>query len=170
MVYLAPHRRPGIRASGAGGAMGDIGGDATVSDLVAQVNRFGQTAPSGYQFVTDPFTAPPAMFGISLLPMNIGLATTALTIYQRRATDAYNQFHDVGSQQAITAANAGFADPVGFVTGRLTDVTRTLQALADSLGIPPAAGGVVTDTGLSSGTILLAAGILAAWWLMEPKR
>jgi hypothetical protein len=76
----------------------------------------------------------------------------------------------VGSQQAIAAANAGFADPVGFVTGRLTDVTRTLQALADSLGIPPAAGGVVTDTGLSSGTILLAAGILAAWWLMEPKR
>jgi len=151
--------------------MGDV---ATSSDpvgaLVAQVNRFDAKAPSGYQFVTDLFTAPPSFFGVSVLPVSLALATMALTIYQRRATDAYNQFHDTGSQQAIAAANAGFADPAKFVGDNLTTVTQTLQAFADSLGIPPAQGDSVADTGLSSGTVLLAVGILVAWWWMEPKR
>lgn len=150
--------------------MGDTGSDVRAADLVDQVNRFGSGAPSAYQFVTTPFTAPPAVFGISLMPMSIGLATVALTIYQRRATDAYNQFHDAGSQQAITAANAGMADPVGFVTSHLADVTQTLQAFADSLGIPPAGSGATTDTGPSGGPLLIGAVILAVWWLMESKR
>lgn len=173
MTYLAPRgfaARLRAPRRGPGGAMGDVGGSASVADLVAQVNRFGAGAPTGYQFVTEPFTAPPAMFGISLLPMSIGLATIALTIYQRRATDAYNQFHDAGSQQAIAAANAGFVDPVGFVTGHLADVTHTLQAFADSQGIPPAGDDAAADTGGAGGALLLAAGILAVWWLMEPKR
>lgn len=151
--------------------MGDVAapaGDPAV--LAAQVNRFGTSAPSGYQFVTEPFTAPPAFFGVPLIPISIGLATMALTIYQRRATDAYNQFHDAGSQQAITAANAGFADPVGFITGHLAEVTQTLQAFADSLGIPPAPGDAPTDTGPSGGPLLIGAVIIAVWWLMERKR
>jgi hypothetical protein len=151
--------------------MGDVAPDVTAADLVAQVNRFGLGAPSAYQFVTTPFTAPAAFFGVPLMPIGVGLATVALTIYQRRATDAYNQFHDTGSQQAITAANAGFADPVAFVTGHLSEVTKTLQAFADSLGIPPASSGTAApDDGSSSGTLMLAAGILAVWWLMERKR
>jgi hypothetical protein len=151
--------------------VGDVTADATPADLVAQVNRFGPGAPSAYQFVTTPFTAPVALLGITLLPIGVGLATTALTIYQRRASDAYNQFHDAGSQQAIADANAGFADPVSFVTTHLGQVTQTLQAFADSLGIPPAPGSAtVSDTGLSSGTLMLAGGILAVWWLMERKR
>lgn len=149
-------------------------GDVAVSSedpaaLAAQVNRFGTGAPSGYQFVTEPFTAPPAFFGVPLMPIGIGLATMALTIYQRRATDAYNQFHDAGSQQAITAANAGFSDPVGFITGHLAEVTRTLQAFADSLGIPPAPGDAPTE-GPSAGPIAIGAVIIAVWWLMERKR
>jgi len=178
MTYMAPRdfaarqRAQGLRPYRRRGAMGDVTADVTPGDLVAQVNRFGTGAPSAYQFVTTPFTAPVAVFGISLLPIGIGLATTALTIYQRRASDAYNQFHDAGSQQAITAANAGFADPVAFVTSHLADVTQTLQAFADSLGIPPASSGTAasSDAGLSSGTLMLAGGILAVWWLMERKR
>jgi hypothetical protein len=120
--------------------------------------------------VTEPFTAPPSFFGVSLLPMSIGLATAALTIYQRRATDAYNQFHDAGSQVAITTANAGFADPVAFVTGHLSEVTQTLQQFADSLGIPAASSGAPADTGPSGGPLLIGAVIVGVWWLMERKR
>jgi len=152
--------------------MGDVAADVTSADLVAQVNRFGPGAPSAYQFVTTPFTAPVAVYGISLMPIGVGLATVALTIYQRRATDAYNQFHDAGSQQAVAAANAGYADPVAFVTSHLAEVTQTLQAFADSLGIPPATSATTagSDTGLSTGTLVLAGGLLAVWWLMERKR
>lgn len=171
MSYLSPALGQTVRACGRGGAMGDVSpAPDTVSALVAQVNRFDAKAPSGYQFVTEPFTAPPSFFGVALLPISVALATMALVIYQRRATDAYNQFHDAGSQQAIAAANAGFADPPGFVTDHLTDVTQTLQAFADSLGIAPPPGDTPTNGGGSSGTLLLVAGVLAAWWWMEPKR
>jgi len=152
--------------------MGDVAADVTPADLVAQVNRFGPGAPSAYQFVSTPFTAPVAVLGITLLPIGMGLAITALTIYQRRASDAYNQFHDAGSEQAIADANAGFADPVGFVTSHLGQVTQTLQAFADSLGIPAAPTGATAspEAGLSTGTLMLAGGILAVWWIMERKR
>jgi hypothetical protein len=150
--------------------MGDVGTQITAGDLAAQVNRFGAGAPSGYQFVTEPFAAPPSVFGVSLMPMSIGLATSALTIYQRRATDAYNQFHDTGSELAITTANAGFADPIAFVTGHLSEVTQTVQQFADSLGIPPASSGAPAETGTSGGPLLIGAAIVAVWWLMERKR
>lgn len=148
--------------------MGDVGGGGggtSVTDLADQVNRFGAGAPSGYQFVTTPFSAPPAPFGIQLLPLDIGLATMATTIYQRRATDAYNQFHDQGSLNAINKANAGFADPVTFVTNNLADVVTTIRAYADSLGIPPATSDAPGDTGISTGTLILAA-LAAAWFLL----
>lgn len=147
--------------------MGDVSvGGTSVADLANQVNRFGAGAPSGYQFVTTPFPTPLAPFGIQILPLDIGLATMATTIYQRRATDAYNQFHDQGSLNAINKANAGFADPVSFVTNNLADVVTTLRAYADSLGIPPATSDTaVSDTGVSSGTLILAA-LAAAWFLL----
>jgi hypothetical protein len=141
--------------------MGDAAPADPVATLAAQVNRFGASAPVGYQFVTTPF-AP---------PMSMGLATAALTIYQRRATDAYSQFHDAGSQAAIDAANAGFSDPVSFVMGHLSEVISTVATFADALGIPGAgANAEPADTGTSTGSILLAAGILGLWWLMEGKR
>lgn len=174
MTYMAPRdfatwrRAHGVRG---GGAMGDVAAAGDPGALVAQVNRFNTQAPSGYQFVTEPFTAPVSVLGITLLPVSLPLATMALTIYQRRATDAYNQFHDAGSLQAIATANAGYADPVKFVTDHMAEVTQTLQAFADSLGIPPVPSEASTlDTGVSTGTLLLAGGILVAWWLMEPKR
>jgi len=165
MKHLRPLAVSG-RARGRGRAMGDDAtGGATVTDLAIQVNRFGAQAPAGYQFVTVPFDAPPAPYGIQLLPLGIGLATMALTIYQRRATDAYNRFHDQGSQQAIAKANAGFADPVTFVTANLGEIVPTLRAFADSLGIPADPGdAAATDAGISAGTIILA-GILL-WWLL----
>lgn len=167
MTYTRPALALRRRARGGGGAMGDVGGGGgtSVADLADQVNRFGPGAPAAYQFVTTPFDRPPAPYGIQLIPLDVGLATMALTIYQRRATDAYNQFHDRGSQNAITKANAGFADPVAFVTNNLADVVSTLRAFADSLGIPPAPGDTVSDIGISSGTLLLAA-LAAMWWLL----
>jgi hypothetical protein len=144
----------------------DTSGSASVADLANQVNRFGAAAPTGYQFVTTPFDVPPAPFGIQLLPLNLGLATMALTIYQRRASDAYSQFHDQGSLNAINQANAGFADPVAFVTKNLSVVVSTLRAFADALGIPPVGGETSTfDTGISTGSLILAA-LAAAWWLL----
>ncbi len=161
MSYIAPAHGRVARARGLRGAMGDVVAPAgdPAAGLVAQVNRFGPGAPTGYQFVSEPFS----------LPMGISMATTALTIYQRRATDAYNQFHDAGSEQAIAAANAGYADPVAFITGHLAEVTQTLQAFADSLGIPPATSGI-PPIGPDGGPILIGAVILAVWWLMERKR
>jgi len=135
--------------------LGDVVGPGL--DLADQVNRFGAAAPSAYQFVSTPFPRSPTV--------SLGLATAALTIYQRSATDAYAHFHDQGSLQAIDKANAGFADPVAFVTNNMAEVLTVLHAFADSLGLPPAGDAATPDgDGLSTGTLLLAA--LVVWWLL----
>lgn len=161
MSYIRPALGHVSRACGLGGALGEVAMNDPIATLAAQVNRFGAAAPAAYRFVTTP-VAP---------PMNPALALAALTIYQRRATDAYSQFHDVGSEMAINAANAGFSDPVSFVTGRLPEVITTVGAFADALGLPPpgsASGG--PEGGSSVGAIVLAAGFFGLWWLMEDKR
>jgi hypothetical protein len=150
--------------STAHGSLGCCGlGDAApaptdpVAILSSQVNRFGTSAPSGYQYVTTPFLAS------GTVPLD--LATVAITIYLRRATDSYNQFHDAGSAAAIVAANAGFASPVDFVTMRLADVTQTIGAFADSLGLPPAGG----DAG-GVPIWVIGVGLVAAWLVLNPSR
>lgn len=136
-------------------AMGDAApAPVTFATLAAQVNRFGPAgAPAGYQFVMRPFQ-------LDAVKLDPGLALVAVTIYLRRATDAYNQFHDAGSEQAIAAANAGFADPVAFVTPRLADVTQVVSEFADSLGLPAAEG-----ASGSISPIAIAAGIGLVLWL-----
>ncbi len=132
------------RCRHAGGrAMGDAEAPS-VATLAAQVNRFGVAAPAAYRFVTTPYTA-----SDTLTP---ALALTALTIYLRRATEAYASFHDEGSEQAIAAANAGFANPTGFVTNNLGAVTQAVALFADSLGLPGA-----TSLPFSSTTFAVAA-------------
>lgn len=154
MTYHRPYGLSGC------GAMGDTAVTDPVADLVAQVNRFGPAAPAGLQFVQQPL---PLATGISP-----ELALAALTIYQRRSTDAFNQFHDAGSAAAIAAANLGFANPVAFVTGALSDVTRTIAGYADSMGLPNADGTSSTIAGIDLQTIIVVAGIgLAAWWLVK---
>lgn len=152
-----PGKRPG---SPGGRAMGDVAAPSSpVADLAAQVNRFGPQAPTGYQFVTTPFP-----LATGNVPQD--LALVAVTIYQRRATDAFNQFHDAGSEAAITLANQGFANPVAFLAPRMGEVTSTIAAFADSLGIPPAAGASSTSAlGDSSNLLLLAAAVAALLWL-----
>ncbi len=138
MSFLRPSHRPG-RQRGRGGSLGDVG-YATVADLAAQVNRFGPSAPAAYQFTTTVF--PPSTV------LDPALALTALTIYQRRATDAYNEFRDAGSKTAIDKANKGFADPTAFVQANLYDVTSTIGMFADAAGLPASAGSGV-DTGIN---------------------
>ena len=126
--------------------------------LIAQVNRFtGISPPPGYSFALAPFD-------VASVNLDPTVAITAVSIYQRRATDAYNQFHDVGSESAITKADAGFANPVAWVTANLADVTNTIQAYGDSLGIAPAAG--QTLFGASSDTIILLGGAALALWVL----
>jgi hypothetical protein len=140
--------------------MGDTAVTDPVADLIIQVNRFGPAAPVGLQFVQQPF---PLATGISP-----ELALAALTIYQRRSTDAFNQFHDAGSAAAIAAANLGFINPVAFVTGALADVTRTIAGYADSIGLPNADGTSSTIAGIDLQTVLIVAGLgVAAWWLVK---
>lgn len=139
--------------------MGDVIGDP-VADLIAQVNRFGTAAPVGAQFVQQPF---PLATVISP-----GLAVVAITIYQRRAADAFSQFHDAGSAAAIAAANLGFADPVQFVSSNLADVTRTIAGYGDSLGLPGSDGLSTLVGGVDMQTVLILAGLgFAAWWLVK---
>lgn len=162
MSYLRPALAPVRRARGVGGALsglGDIQAAPGPGALAAQVNRFGESAPASYQFVTTPFP-------VDTGKIDSALAIVALTIYQRRAADAYQQFHDAGSAAAIDAANAGFANPVGFVTGHLAEVLTAVKGYADSVGLPPAQG----DGGGSSldpTTLALAAAAAAALWWMR---
>lgn len=143
------------------GGLGDVADLDPVSQLAAQVNRFGPSAPAGQRFVTTPF---PLATG----NLDPNLALIALTIYQQRATAAYSQFHDQGSQQAIAAANAGFADPSTFVQSNLADVTSAVAGYADSLGLAKAEGG---GQPLDNTTLLLAAGALVAVLaLRRPRR
>lgn len=149
------------RARGTGGAMGDVPGTSAVAELVRQVNRFGPGAPAGYQIVATPVLASGNI--------DLALAVPALTIYQRRATDSYNQFHDAGSAAAIASANQGFADPVAFVTGNLSDVLTSVTQLANALGLPdPSAGGgaaSLMDGGPNM--LLVAAGLGLLLWVLR---
>jgi hypothetical protein len=155
MPYLRPARRRRGPVPGPGGALGDAqtAPPSPVAVLAEQVNRFGPSAPAAFQFIQAPFLATG-----KLAP---DLALTALLIYHRRASDAYAQFHDAGSAALIDAANAGFSNPVSFVTGRMDEVTKTVAQFADSVGLPPAQGSAVAgDIPLP---LLLAAGALVLW-------
>ncbi len=143
-----------------------MGGDSAsdpVAQLAAQVNRFGPGAPAAYQFTSKAF---PLASGV----VNPELALVALTIYQRRATEGYSQIHDAGSLAAITRANLGYGDPVGFVTANLADVLTTVGGFADSLGLPgPDAGdGTIAGTfaGIDTRTLLLVAGGALVLWMV----
>lgn len=140
--------------------LGDVGAAApggAVTLLVSQVNRFsGPQVPASYQYVSIPFPA--------MTTLDMSLAVTAITIYLRRATDAYNQFHDAGSAAAIAAANLGFADPVAFVSGRMSDVTSTIAGFADSLGLPSVGSRIdIPPWGIG-------AAIIGAWLVLRPSR
>lgn len=169
MSYLATQRAPaqGRRTGGPGRAMGDVGvagGGDPLSALASQVNRFGPAAPAAYQFTQK-------VFPLATGKLDPELALIALTIYQRRATDAYNQFHDAGSEAAIARANAGFADPVTFVMANLAEVASAIGSFADSLGIAGASSSTIpglpgTIAGIDTTTILLAAGGALVLWMV----
>jgi hypothetical protein len=138
-------------------AMADVEASGPVADLIRQLNRFGPAAPAGLVFLSQPLAT-----GNVITPE---VAIAAVTIFQRRATDAWNQFHDQGSAAAIDAANAAFADPVSFVTARLSEVTTAVAGFADASGLPGPQGSLAGD---SSHALLIVAGIgLALWWLMR---
>jgi len=141
--------------------MGDVMTAANpFSTLASQVNRFGPSAPAAYQMTQQ-------VFPLATGTLDPQLAMAAVLIYQRRATEAYNQFHDAGSAQAIEAANAGFGRPVEFVTGNLAEVTQAIANFADSLGLPAAITTSSGGTGIGTktlNTLLLGAGAILVLW------
>lgn len=137
-------------------------GDDTdpVVTLIAQVNRFGPAAPAAYQIT-------PKVLPLASGIITMDLALPAVIIFQRRAASAYQQFNDSGSAATLARANQGFADPIGFVTANLAEVTTAVAGYGDAVGLPAAVGGGgVPGTGLDSTTILIVAGVgLALWWM-----
>lgn len=126
-----------------------------VSVLVGQVNRFtGPAAPASYRIADVPF--PVASGNLALV------APSAVVLYQRAAADSFNQFGDAGSAAQIAKANQGFADPVGFVTKNMQEVTSLISALADSLSL--ASTGAGEDT---SRMLLIVGAFVAAAWLLS---
>jgi hypothetical protein len=158
MTYLRTALGPSSRAPRgvAGGAFGDVELGGPVAVLVAQVNRFGPEAPTAYQFTQAPFPI------ADVLTPDVAL--TALTIYLRRSTDAYASIPDIGTRLAIEAANAGFSDPVAFVTAHLAEITQVIAGFADSLGL---SGGSLSASNPTA--LMLALGGLAVWWWLEQR-
>jgi hypothetical protein len=166
MTYGRTHRALHGCGCGMGGAMGDDAAASPYAQLAAQVNRFGPGAPAGLQFTRTPFS-------LTTPTLDPSLALTAVVIYQRRATDAYDQFHDAGSAAAIAAANLGLMDPTAFVSAKLPEVTSTVASYADSLGLPAADGISIPGLGQVSGmTLLLVAGAALAGYVLlrHPRR
>lgn len=149
---------PGGRGRGRGSAMGDDAVPLTpIGALAAQVNRFGATAPPAYRFASRTFST-------SATTLEPDLAIVAVTIYQRRATDAFAQFHDAGSEAEIASANAAFANPVGFVSTHMAQVTQAIGNFADSLNLPSGMTEAVLSELTSGQAIGLAVGFgLLAW-------
>src|SRR5260370_315011 len=95
---------------------------------------------------------------------------TAVLIYQRRATDGFAKFHDMGSEAAIAKANQGLADPVSFVSANLPEVTSVIAAFADSLGLPAADGGFLMFGLDATALLLIAAGGFGLWYMTRKPR
>lgn len=164
MPYGRAHMAMGCAGCGGRCGMGDTPAQqvSAVGTLASQVNRFGDKAPTGYQFVTTPFPT-------SLSALALDLAITATTIAQRAATDSYDKFHDQGSAQAIDAANAGFANPIAFVNANMATVTQTIQNLGDSLGLPAANTSTIDIAGIgiepTTLLLLVAGGVALYYWM-----
>lgn len=123
-------------------------GDTTVAispvdQLALQVNRFTGDAPAAYLFHAAPFATGN--------PLDLDLASTAMLIYQRRAMDSYAKFADAASAKLIANANAGMADPVGWVGANLADVITVVKGYGDSVGLPAADGASMLDKLSTSG-------------------
>lgn len=143
----------------------DTSATSPYAQLAVQVNRFGPSAPPDLRFTQTPFS-------VTAQTLDPALALTAVVIYQRRAADAFNQFHDEGSEAAIAAANVGLADPTGFVMARLPEVTSTVASYADSKGLPAAEGSVTLPGvgSVSSTTLLVIAAAVGGFLLLQGKR
>lgn len=150
MRLRPPYR---FRRYGAGSAMGDTQ-PPTVGQLVAQINRFGPSAPPAYRLGINGIPFDPATVQVTL-----PLAVAAVSVYQRAAAEAYSRFGDAASLDRLNLANQGFSDPVMFVNSHLADVIATIAGYGDSVGIK-AADGTLTQgifAGLSTSTVLLLA-------------
>lgn len=127
-----------------------------INALRAQVNRYmGPKAPAAYRLseLVLPTTG----------PIDMALAIHALTIFQRRAAEVY-PIDKVAGQQMIEAANAGYANPVAFVTSNFDNVLRTVAVYGDLHGLPPGATTAPFMKGLTL-PIMVGGGLLALWWI-----
>jgi hypothetical protein len=137
--------------------MGDTPATDPVSALIVQINRFtGPSAPASYRVADAPYQV--ASGNLALV------APLAVVLYQRAATDSFNQFGDAGSAAQIAKANQGFADPVGFVTKNMQEVATLIAALANSLALSTSSTDASDDP---SRMLLIVGAILVAAWVFS---
>lgn len=127
-----------------------------VAALIAQVNRFGPSAPSTFRYIGATYP-----LATGKVPYDVALSATF--IVHRRAQDAVIQFGDAASRTLLTRASAGMKDPVGYITSNLGEATQVIKTYGDSVGLP-AAGGFdkLKIFGVPASTLAIGAGGLVA--------
>ncbi len=129
-----------------------------IKDLQRQLNRFGPDAPADVRFLKEPLP----VTGV----VDMGTGIHAILVVQKRAADAFATYHDNTSRDVLAAANAGFADPVGFVNANLPDVLTVVTNYADAKGI--AAPSLLSRLPVSP--LVLAAGLAVGALLFWGRR
>ena len=136
-----------------------------VNTLIAQINRFfDPQTPDAYKLTGFNVAA-------SGFPTNgtidIGVAMAALTLVNKRATDAYNNakttVDKAGASVMISQLGPAWQDPINFVTTNIGSITATIATYADLHGVPKAQGSLLG--GVDTTTILIGATVVAALWI-----
>lgn len=157
MTYLVDNTQQGV-----GDVPQDVAHDP-VARLIAEVNRFGPSAPPTFQYVPTPYplatgNVPPAV------------AVTAAQIYWRRAQDALVK--DPSAAVIASRAKQALASPSSFVPANLAEVTAVIKAYGDFVGLPAASGTTTKILGLPISTVAIvaAAGVAAYWFMGRGRR
>lgn len=162
MTYVNDYTARGtLGCSGCGVGLGDT--SDPVAALVAQVNRFGPSAPATYRYVSTTY---PVATGT----VPAAVAVSAAFLLLRRAQDAVVRYGDTASAALMQKALAATANPQAYVQANLQAVTVEIAAFADTLGIP-ASGGLGTIAGIPITTVVAGiGGALALGWVLLGRK
>lgn len=154
MTYLVDNTQRGVGDV----ATGDVAKDP-VARLIAEVNRFGPSAPETYRYVTTPYplatgNVPPAV------------AVTAAQIFWRRVQDALVK--DPSAASLVPHAKQALANPGAYVSANLPEVTAMVKSYGDFVGLPPAQG-TTSVFGFPINTVAIVVAIGAAMFVLLPK-
>lgn len=157
-----------LTTASSSGLTADIVGDPTVA-LIAQLNRFvGKSLSYGTKGSSVPVRS-----AFPLVPaLTDAAAFAAAVIVQARYA---NTTLDVWSDSKTLWINQGIAgDTTSFVRTNLQEITTTIAAYGDTLGLPPAKVGitkpVVPAAGLDMKMMAIAGGLLVVALLVTRRK